>query len=70
MKQDQFNMGRKVEKEHQPTYDRLVAYFNKHSKLPPPEWLFDSIAVDHLDPENAVEPGKEDYYSILKKAGL
>ena len=67
---DQIEQGRAVEREHQPTYDRLETYLRIHGRLPPPEWLFESIAYDHLDPSNPIEPGKVDYYETLKKAGL
>jgi len=68
--QVQLVKGQKVEREHTPTYERLVAYVREFRKLPPPDWLFDSIARDHLDTKNPIEPGNPLYYDILKKAGL
>jgi hypothetical protein len=70
MYDSQFAKGREVEKEHLPTYDRLVDYVREFRKLPPKEWLFDSIAKDHLDLNNPVDPGNPRYYDILLGAGL
>ena len=66
----QLAKGQKVEREHTPTYERLVAYVRLHRSLPPPSWLFDSIAKDHLDLNNPIEAGNPLYYDILEKAGL
>jgi hypothetical protein len=66
----QLAKGRRVEREHTPTYDRLVAYVREFRKLPPSDWLFDSIAKDHLDIKNPIDPGNPLYYDILEKAGL
>ena len=70
MLDDQLRMGFEVEHEHMPTYERLVQYFKDHDALPSPEWLFKSITVDHLDPNNPIEPGNPEYYTVLKGAGL
>ena len=44
----QLEMGKKVEHEHQPTYDFLVDYVSQHNKMPPSIELFKRIALDHL----------------------
>ncbi len=66
----QLEMGRRVEQEHLPTYERLKAYLLANGELPSMDWFADSIAHDHLDPDNPVEAGKPDYYTVLKDAGL
>jgi hypothetical protein len=67
---EQLEMGKKVEREHAPTYQRLVAYVRERRQLPPAEWLYASIARDHLNLNNPVDPGNPRYYTILEDAGL
>jgi len=56
----QLEIGKKIEKEHNPTYLFLEDYVEKHGKLPPKEEFYQSIAEDHLKENNA-------YYTYLKK---
>jgi hypothetical protein len=67
---EQLEIGRQEEREHEPTYRRLVAYIREHRQLPPPEWLYTSIARDHLDLGNPIKSGNAKYYTILEDAGL
>lgn len=55
--------GKKIEKEHYPTYRKLKAYHQKTGKCMPKEKFAEDIAKDHL---------KEDknYYIKLQKAKL
>jgi hypothetical protein len=59
----QLRLGKKIEKEHYPTYRKLKAYHSKSGKCLSKEKFAESIAKDHI---------KEDknYYTKLNKAGL
>jgi len=59
----QLSKGKKVEREHYPTYQKLQAYHKKTGKCLSKEEFAGSIAKDHL---------KEDknYYTKLEKAKL
>lgn len=61
---EQMSKGLAVEREHQPTYDRLVEYMRLNGGLPPAEWLFAGIARDHLENEDPR------YYDRLEATGL
>jgi len=42
------NQGKKVEKEHYPTYRKMVAYHQKTGKCLPKEKFAEDIAKDHI----------------------
>lgn len=63
---DQMTVGREIEKEHLPTYEWMINYFNEHGEFPPFEAFTEHISGDHLDE-------LKDYYTRLvameKEAG-
>jgi hypothetical protein len=60
--QTQLKRGKIVEKEHYPTYKKLLAYHQKTGKCLPKEKFAEDIAKDHIK-----EFPKGDYYSELAK---
>lgn len=59
----QMKMGRKIEREHYPTYKKIVAYNKRTGKIMPKEKVYENIAKNHLAED-------KNYYTKLKKAGL
>ena len=53
--ESQLEMGKKVEQEHKPTWDKI-----KSGKITTPEAMYESIAIDHLNEYS-------DYYNRLKQ---
>ena len=53
-------MGKEIEKEHQPMYDKLKNYYDSYGDFPNEELVFMWIAKDHLAEFN-------DYYTRLEK---
>jgi hypothetical protein len=60
----QLKRGKIVEKEHYPTYKKMLAYHQKTGKCLPKEKFAEDIAKDHL------RERPNDYYTRLDKAGL
>jgi len=58
----QLKMGKSVEKEHLPTYRKMIAYHKKTGKCMPKEKFYENIAKNHID-----EFPKGNYYSELAK---
>jgi hypothetical protein len=58
----QLKIGRKIEREHYPTYRKLEAYHKKIGKCMPKDKFAESIASDHIK-----EFPKGNYYSELAK---
>jgi len=59
----QLKMGKKIEKEHYPTYKKIVAYQKRTGKIMPKEKVYENIAKNHISEDSS-------YYTKLKKAGL
>lgn len=59
----QLRIGKKVEREHYPTYKKIVAYQKRTGKIMPKEQVYENIAKNHLQEDKK-------YYSKLIKAGL
>lgn len=53
-------LGKKIEKEHDPTYNKIKKYYEKHKDFPGKEQFFEWIVDDHLDEF-------KDYYTRLEK---
>ena len=59
MKEDkELDMGKEVEKEHDPTYDKIKKYYESYGDFPNKELVFMWIAKDHLQEF-------KDYYTRL-----
>jgi hypothetical protein len=58
----QIRKGKKIEREHYPTYKKLKAYHQKTGKCMPKEKFAEDIAKDHIR-----EFPKGNYYSELIK---
>jgi len=54
--------GVKVEKEHKPTYNKIIEFYNKFKKVPSKEEFYKWIAEDHED-----EFPEKEYYKALEK---
>ena len=59
----QLKQGKKVEKEHYPTYRKMLAYHKKTGQCLSKEKFAEDIAKDHLKES-------KNYYSKLQKAKL
>ena len=57
---EQMDMGKDVEKEHDPTYEKIKKHYEETGDFPKKEQVFEWIATDHLDEF-------KDYYTRLKK---
>jgi hypothetical protein len=60
MEKDQLELGKKIEQEHKPTYDKIKAYYKEHKKFPAFEEVTTWISEDHL------EEFKKYYDALLK----
>ena len=54
--QEDLEIGTQIQSEHKPTYDLIKKYFDENGKLPPEEFVYKSIASDHIEEI-------EDYYN-------
>ena len=50
--QSEIGKGEKVEHEHMPTYKLIKEYVERTGKMPPPKFMFRSIASDHLNEDD------------------
>lgn len=45
----ELDVGKDIEKEHKPTIEKIAEYYAINKKLPPNEWIYEWIALDHID---------------------
>lgn len=46
---EEIEIGKEIEKEHEPTVRKIQEYLSINGKLPPNEWIYDWISLDHIN---------------------